>query len=56
MAPDCAAKFLIEKLVPDAEDPDYMERVIKSVVGTMYLGGSQARHGTSTVLLIATAI
>lgn len=36
--PDCVTKALIENMVDGAKDPVYMERIVKSAVGSMYLG------------------
>lgn len=38
MVPDCVAKSLMEGMTNTAKDPAYMERVVKSAVGSMYIG------------------
>ena len=35
---DCAAKPLLEKMLNRAENPSYMERVLKGALASMYIG------------------
>lgn len=37
-APDCAAKSLFESMVQPADDPKYMEEVVRGAVATIYIG------------------
>ena len=37
-APECAATLLMEHMTKNAEDPAYMEDVIKSALGSAYTG------------------
>ncbi|EKM54955.1 uncharacterized protein PHACADRAFT_194981 [Phanerochaete carnosa HHB-10118-sp] len=43
-APDCVTKTLIERMINTAKDPEYMEDVVKSAVGSMYLAGEDTTH------------
>lgn len=37
-AQECAATSLLERMVKDAKDPEYMEDVIRNTLGSMYAG------------------
>lgn len=46
-SPDCATKSLIEDVVCKAKDQAYMEKVVKSALGSMY-GGMSSLGLTAT--------
>ena len=37
---DCAAKFVIESFGKNANDPAYADRIMRSVLGSLYIGTS----------------
>nr|BAL05183.1 cytochrome P450 [Phanerodontia chrysosporium] len=50
--PDCVAKDLMEKMVDNAKDPEYMERVARSAVGSMYLAGADTTHSVLSACVL----
>nr|BAL05184.1 cytochrome P450 [Phanerodontia chrysosporium] len=50
--PDCVAKDLMEKMVNNAKDPEYMERVARSAVGSMYLAGADTTHSVLSACVL----
>ncbi|GJE99701.1 cytochrome P450 [Phanerochaete sordida] len=51
--PDCIAKALMENMEKSEKDNAYMERVARSVVGSMYLAGSETTEATIASCVLA---
>lgn len=46
---DCAAKSLLEAYGDDPKDPEYIDSILRAILGSMYVGQD---HATSCVYMV----